>query len=399
MSHYFPAWNGGNTASIKEKIKEIESKIRNLEIEYSHSSSTFSSLTDAIKTIKKGLYLTRDISFSDTIGIECDYDLDDLPGIIDEMVKRSNIVSGRILATETQLSSSFSTRENFIKSLDNELLEFIQDPTLGFTDEEASELTEVHDKTATLHRENSAILEKISKEVNAIEKNRPEEMDDPEFSRSKLNDEESSLKSLIAQNNQSVGAINETLRQNDLKLQEFNTLTKNYEKVCHKYDMMNVLNSYFGEAHFRDVICEYILAHLLENANYYLTRFSSRYTMFTQPGNLEVMIHDSESGEDRVFSTLSGGETFMASLALALGLASLQNVQDTPDIFFIDEGFGSLSANCLESVMSTLDNLKNIESRRVGIVSHIETLRDRIPVRLALHRNGPISTIQTESDN
>ena len=89
----------------------------------------------------------------------------------------------------------------------------------------------------------------------------------------------------------------------------------------------------------------------------------------------------------------------MASLALALGLATLQNVSDTPDIFFIDEGFGSLSGDCLDSVMTTLDNLKNMESRRVGIVSHIEALRDRVSVRLALHKNGPTTYIEIESDS
>ena len=257
----------------------------------------------------------------------------------------------------------------------------------------------LQDQVLSEHQQKKAILEKLRNETNHFEANKPQHINQLEQPLAGLYDKESLLKESIAKNNQAVGAIRETLRQNDLNIKKAEVLTNNYESICRRYDIMNVLNSYFGEAHFRDVICEYILAHLIENANNYLSRFSNRYTMFTQPGNLEVMIHDSETGENRVFSTLSGGETFMASLALALGLASLQSIKETPDIFFIDEGFGSLSSDCLESVMSTLDNLNKIESRRVGIVSHIETLRDRIPVRIALHRNGPTSTIITETDS
>ena len=92
-------------------------------------------------------------------------------------------------------------------------------------------------------------------------------------------------------------------------------------------------------------------------------------------------------GEERAASTLSGGETFLVSLALALGLASLNNEKFNMETLFIDEGFGTLSEECLSSVMNALENL-HATGRRVGIISHVSTLRERIPAQIQVIRTG-----------
>ena len=119
--------------------------------------------------------------------------------------------------------------------------------------------------------------------------------------------------------------------------------------------------------------------------------------MFSSPGNLQVNIRDRDRGNEiRPFNTLSGGESFMVSLALALGLSSVQSVNTTPDIIFIDEGFGSLSADCLEQVTSTLAALRLSElARRVGIISHVSSLRDRIPTAIEVRSTDNISSTVT----
>ncbi len=113
-------------------------------------------------------------------------------------------------------------------------------------------------------------------------------------------------------------------------------------------------------------------------------------------GGLGLDVLDSYSGLVRPTKTLSGGETFLASLALALGLSDVVAAESggrVLDTLFIDEGFGTLDADTLELVMSTLDELR-AGGRIVGLVSHVEELRQRIPSRLRVVRNPSGSVVE-----
>ncbi|MEV0680013.1 SMC family ATPase [Actinosynnema sp. NPDC050436] len=102
-------------------------------------------------------------------------------------------------------------------------------------------------------------------------------------------------------------------------------------------------------------------------------------------GGLGLDVLDDYSGRQRPAKTLSGGESFLASLALALGLSDVVSAGAVLDTLFIDEGFGTLDAGALELVMSTLDDLRE-GGRVVGLVSHVEELRQRIPTRLRVRK-------------
>jgi len=106
-------------------------------------------------------------------------------------------------------------------------------------------------------------------------------------------------------------------------------------------------------------------------------------------GGLSLLVRDDWSGETRDPATLSGGETFVVSLALALGLADViaHEVGGADlDTLFVDEGFGSLDADTLDDVMDTLDSLRD-GGRVVGVVSHVAEMRDRIPVQLRVTKS------------
>ncbi|MBF6330929.1 AAA family ATPase [Nocardia transvalensis] len=114
-------------------------------------------------------------------------------------------------------------------------------------------------------------------------------------------------------------------------------------------------------------------------------------------GGLGLDIRDDYTGAVRPSKTLSGGETFMASLALALGLADVVSAESggrVLDTLFIDEGFGSLDADTLDAVMSVLDELRS-GGRVVGVVSHVDEMRQRIPSRLHVIREPTGSRLQT----
>lgn len=139
---------------------------------------------------------------------------------------------------------------------------------------------------------------------------------------------------------------------------------------------------------FRDVAQAYTMGILLDRANYYMEQLSGHYKLASYPDSLAIMVRDMEmGGELRAASSLSGGETFLVSLALALGLTSLNDKHFDIDMLFIDEGFGTLDGNTLDMVMNTLENLRNL-GKRVGIISHIDTLKERIPAKIQLIRDG-----------
>jgi DNA repair protein SbcC/Rad50 len=116
-------------------------------------------------------------------------------------------------------------------------------------------------------------------------------------------------------------------------------------------------------------------------------------------GGLGLDVLDDYSGQVRPAKTLSGGETFLASLALALGLADVVAAETGGallDTLFVDEGFGMLDADTLDEVMNTLDELR-AGGRVVGLVSHVDELRQRIPTRLRVRKSRTGSTLELSS--
>jgi exonuclease SbcC len=145
----------------------------------------------------------------------------------------------------------------------------------------------------------------------------------------------------------------------------------------------------------------YVLAHRLgqvvDAANLRLSTMSDqRYSLVhtgrrgagETRGGLSLLVRDDWTGDTRDPATLSGGETFVVSLALALGLADVITDEaggTALETLFVDEGFGSLDAETLEGVMDTLDTLRD-GGRVVGVVSHVPELQTRIPTQLRVHR-------------
>lgn len=175
------------------------------------------------------------------------------------------------------------------------------------------------------------------------------------------------------------------------KRSESESCMQEYEKRAKEYHLWEQLAKAIGTTdgdNFRDVAQAYTMGILLDRANYYLKQLSGRYLLSCYPDSLAIMVQDMEmGGELRTASSLSGGETFLVSLALALGLTSLNDEHFNMDMLFIDEGFGTLDNESLDMVMNTLENLHNL-GRRVGIISHVDTLKERIPAKIQLIREG-----------
>jgi exonuclease SbcC len=120
-----------------------------------------------------------------------------------------------------------------------------------------------------------------------------------------------------------------------------------------------------------------------------------QYSLTLDPKTSNFMVIDHRNAdEQRSARTLSGGETFLASLALALALAEMTARGAAPlDAIFLDEGFGTLDADTLDTVAAAIEEL-GARGRMVGLVSHVQELADRVPVRFEVRKGPQTSTVE-----
>ncbi len=150
---------------------------------------------------------------------------------------------------------------------------------------------------------------------------------------------------------------------------------------------------------FRKIAQSHTFAYLVAHANFHLSHLCPRYELRCLPGTLALEIVDHDMFDTHRFvSSLSGGETFVVSLALALGLASVSSHNLAIGSLFIDEGFGNLDHDSLELVMTALSNLEAIQGRKVGVISHTEQIRSQISpqIRLVKQPGSGSSRIEVE---
>ena len=165
------------------------------------------------------------------------------------------------------------------------------------------------------------------------------------------------------------------------------------------FEKWSRLNQLLGDAtgnKFRRIAQSYVLASLIHSANGYMRTLSDRYILKVVPGTFVISLEDAYQGYvSRAASTLSGGESFLVSLSLALALSDI-GTQLSVDTLFIDEGFGTLSGEPLQHAINTLRSLHSKSGRHVGIISHVEELKERIPVQIRVNQEGNNSSSNIE---
>lgn len=148
-----------------------------------------------------------------------------------------------------------------------------------------------------------------------------------------------------------------------------------------------VIGSSDGSA-FRNIAQRHTLDILLQFSNHQLKLLSGRYRLERIANSLNLMVVDQDMADERrSIHSLSGGESFLVSLALALGLASLTSNRLKIESLFIDEGFGSLDPNTLDLAMNALVQLES-QGRKVGIISHVTTMTDAISVQIKVKKGA-----------
>lgn len=191
--------------------------------------------------------------------------------------------------------------------------------------------------------------------------------------------------------NTELGRCQQQLEDDDKCAAERAARRAEAERLMAERDEWRPIHAYFGDndgKKIRREIQSYVLANVLVKSNHYLKQLSNRYELSCE--GLTLSVQDAfAGGAVRPVNTLSGGEQFLVSLALALGLAGMSDTGLGVDMLLIDEGFGTLSGEHLNSAIEALERLNALTgSRKVGVISHVERLRERIRTHIEVVRNG-----------
>jgi exonuclease SbcC len=183
------------------------------------------------------------------------------------------------------------------------------------------------------------------------------------------------------------------------RLQDTEKLTGDVAKHRQDHEVADMLGTLLRSDRFERWLCTEALDSLVLEASQTLLQLSNgQYELHRGERNDLAVIDHNDAGTQRPVNTLSGGETFQASLALALALSSqvvaLSGGRRDLNSMFLDEGFGTLDENTLDTVATTLEQLAAGTNRMVGIVTHVPALAERVPVQFAVRRDGASSRVR-----
>ena len=186
--------------------------------------------------------------------------------------------------------------------------------------------------------------------------------------------------------------------ENKEKQKKYGDVLAALQKELNIWTKMNLLIGDATGKKFSNFVQDLTLRKLIEYGNARLIGFSDRYLLDVENDSDALKIIDTYMGNSkRAVTSLSGGETFMLSLALAFGLSDLAARNVEIESLFIDEGFGSLDPESLDQAITILENMQNESNKSIGIISHVSELKDRIGTKIKLIRTGAgYSTIEIE---
>ncbi len=205
-----------------------------------------------------------------------------------------------------------------------------------------------------------------------------------------LADQRELLAGKLSSINQEIGRLKQILWEDDRVKEQYAELSREMATQQAEWDRWNKLSVLIGSADgrkFSRFAQGLTLSRLTDLANRHLGKLSDRYRILkSREKDLELLIVDGYQADVvRPMSSLSGGESFLVSLALALGLSDLASRKVQINSLFIDEGFGTLDGDTLDTAISALENLQS-KGKTIGIISHVEALKERLSTQIRVTR-------------
>ncbi|MDX9892432.1 MAG: SbcC/MukB-like Walker B domain-containing protein [Bacteroidales bacterium] len=215
-----------------------------------------------------------------------------------------------------------------------------------------------------------------------------------EKSKEELQTEHDEIRNSINELSQKVGGYDQLLKTNEENLKKSGKKLKEKEhqqQICIKWEKLNLLIGSADGKKYRNFAQALTFEHLIGISNKQLQKMSDRYILkrtndVSNPFELSV-IDQFQNNEERTAQNLSGGEKFIVSLSLALGLANMASKNMSIDTMFIDEGFGTLDSDYLDVALNALSNLQS-EGKIIGVISHLNELKERIATHIEVVPSG-----------
>lgn len=207
-----------------------------------------------------------------------------------------------------------------------------------------------------------------------------------------------SLDNTINEMNQGLGSLSKDLQQAEENLRRKRRVEQELTRLTQELQKYKVLKGDMESHRFPDFISRYMLHSILDRASEYLFKFSSGLYEFklVDADRDNLYIIDMSSNYERSVLTLSGGETFLASLSLAFAVSDIVSHNAPLESMFIDEGFGSLDRETRESLGEFFELIKLNAGRMVGIISHLEDMAEKFDQRILIEKRGDQSVINIE---
>ncbi|MDR2641638.1 MAG: AAA family ATPase [Planctomycetaceae bacterium] len=309
--------------------------------------------------------------------------------LLDEKIKRCiEVDSTKRIFEECYIAKGFDTEADFLSArIETKKLNELLAKENKFK-EDRIRLNLLYDENIRKHKELSE--SEIAKTDNFCNENNIE----------LLQKEKNELDVKIKEISEQVGGLKEKLNANKEKDEEYKIRQNEFEQSKQEHDLWFNLNELIGSqngAKYSRIVQKMTFQSLITYANQQLSKITDRYRLIHAVSKnedrttaKEIMldiIDDYQGGAIRTIKNLSGGEIFLVSLALALGLSSMVSERISVDSLFLDEGFGTLDEQTLDTVLSVLDSLRQA-GKQIGIISHVPMIRQRITSQIRVLPKG-----------
>jgi exonuclease SbcC len=278
----------------------------------------------------------------------------------------------------------------------SELDDAALDALLGHTDEAVTQLRQQLQHSEKSLEQARVLVQEREKQVQQHQAHHTDLPDAPQLASALLE-----AQTLAAGHEQQCAELRAQLSEDERRRNANSELQARIALAAAEYQRWGRVSALIGSATgdtFRKIAQAYNLDLLVHHANAQLKQLVRRYRLKRGGSMLGLLVMDTEMGDElRSVHSLSGGETFLVSLALALGLASMASSTLKIESLFIDEGFGSLDPESLQLAMDALDGLQ-AQGRKVGVISHVQEMHERIPVQIQVRRQGNgLSTVEVNN--
>ena len=377
--------------TLKERLIELSQIVKDKEIKQANSALDLSQFENVRKLLLGGENTDRvensykqklEANHKQIANITAERDAliakyEKLSGVITQIETRITNLSVNTIDLDKKVSTYLSTREDHLGI--EELVELLSKENNWLISErdllDALKKKE-HSAQTTLIERQRMFDEHHKAEIKPVEEETQEVLVDfVEMKKAELNKKRERISE--------IGLIFSTHEKGRERVKKFEKALEEKGRIAENWSKLNVLFGSADGAKFKVLAQAYTLDVLLDYANKHLKDISKRYVLErVSADSLSLQVVDLDMlSEVRSVHSLSGGESFLISLALALGLSSLSSNRMRVESLFIDEGFGTLDADTLRIAMDALENLQT-QGRKIGVISHVAEMTERIPTQI-----------------